>query len=272
MTVHHNAKLSLEQVRRIIGLRRAGAIEPEIAEATGVSGGTVSDIISGATWLHVTGGKVSRGQRLRGPYAPALIRFFDQVDLAGRDACWPWLGLTNNKGYGQFSAGGEKVIAHRWILREVTGTRAPCACHHCDNPPCVNPRHLFWGTHQDNADDRVQKGRSSVMPGVDNPMAKLTDADVMAIREQAAQGGQTYEEIGAPYGVGGSNVSVIVRGAHWRHLPLVPRRGKRSYKLSRDDMAALKRRYAAGEMQKHLAAEFGVTRPVVSRVCGGYYD
>lgn len=90
-------------------------------------------------------------------------RFWLLVDKRGPDECWPWAGgARSHNGYGEYGhASRGKVRAHR-VAYELTHGPIPdglSICHHCDNPPCCNPAHLFAGTTLDNARDRAQKGR-----------------------------------------------------------------------------------------------------------------
>ncbi|PKV80891.1 hypothetical protein ATK86_5328 [Nocardia fluminea] len=98
--------------------------------------------------------------------------FSDFVDQTHRNGCWLWLGPTDRKGYGRWSSAkhGERGLAHRISLARVSEPEDPSlfACHHCDNPPCVNPAHLYWGTVQDNTRDMVTR------KGVHNKGVHLT--------------------------------------------------------------------------------------------------
>lgn len=101
------------------------------------------------------------------------LRFWKKVDRsAGWDACWPWLGSRNQAGYGRFktwrceskpwSAVCKSEPATRIAWEYATGESVPLGmllCHHCDNPPCCNPLHLFVGTHKDNTQDAIRKRR-----------------------------------------------------------------------------------------------------------------
>lgn len=103
-------------------------------------------------WVHAT----PPGDR---PPAPRFRRSFD--DFVDRSQeCWLWTGPRDRKGYGFWSGGGERGLAHRLSLARTTPPPDPSlmACHQCDNPPCVNPEHLYWGTAKDNAADVMARG------------------------------------------------------------------------------------------------------------------
>lgn len=93
---------------------------------------------------------------------PLEKRFWAKVDRRGDDECWPWLGFLNNQGYGTLRQG---VLYRRasqvsWELEHgLPFPEGKFACHSCDNPSCVNPKHLWVGTALDNFRDAVKKGR-----------------------------------------------------------------------------------------------------------------
>jgi hypothetical protein len=77
--------------------------------------------------------------------------------------CWPWTGYTNTRGYGVIRINRRTVLAHR-IAYQVERGPIPdglFVCHHCDNPPCCNPAHLFLGTQTENMRDMISKGRGN---------------------------------------------------------------------------------------------------------------
>lgn len=93
---------------------------------------------------------------------PVEPRFWKRVDRRSDDECWPWTGSAMVKGYGVLSVEGRQIGTHRisWELYNGPIPSGMLVCHHCDNPPCVNPAHLFLGTYSDNAKDKSVKGRN----------------------------------------------------------------------------------------------------------------
>lgn len=91
-------------------------------------------------------------------FAPLIERLRRYVDASNPDACWEWTGYRNNRGYGKI----DRAYAHRTSYEVHVGPIPDGmeVMHSCDNPPCINPRHLSLGTHLDNMRDMARKGRS----------------------------------------------------------------------------------------------------------------
>jgi len=95
-------------------------------------------------------------------------RFFSKVIRKEPHECWPWIGSTDNRGYGRFYINGRVKQATQVSWQIQNGEQFPQnkeACHTCDNPNCVNPHHLFVGTHAENIRDALAKGKFHNIPG-----------------------------------------------------------------------------------------------------------
>lgn len=90
-------------------------------------------------------------------------KFLNFIDL-GDNECWEWVGHKTKGGYGNFCCLGQNFVAPRAAMAIFLGESKPTyilCLHHCDNPSCVNPLHLYWGNQEDNMEDRVNRGRDS---------------------------------------------------------------------------------------------------------------
>jgi HNH endonuclease len=149
---------------------------------------------------------------------PLIERFWSKVNKT--DTCWLWTGGKNGAGYGLIILDNSKegsMLAHRlsWEIHNEPISDGLCALHKCDNPSCVNPYHLFLGTHQDNSDDKVAKGRSP--RGETHHHSSLTEDKVREIRRLANEG-KTHQSIADMFSVKREAVSKIVRRERWKHV------------------------------------------------------
>lgn len=151
-------------------------------------------------------------------------RFWAKVDKRGPDECWEWKAVKNIGGYGRFALprGVRRqkwIVAHRvsWALDGRALPEGYILCHRCDNPGCVNPGHLFVGTHKDNARDRDSKGRRRPPVGTRNGMARLTEQQVRDIHDGASQS-VPVKELSMRFGVSETQITRIVRGQSWSHV------------------------------------------------------
>lgn len=144
-------------------------------------------------------------------------RFWSKVDVRGQEACWPWKGRRDADGYGRVQHAGRDQQAHRvsWELSCGPIPAGLCVLHKCDVPPCVNPDHLWLGTNAENLADMRVKGRAA--SGSRNGRAKLTEADVRAIRVSLATG-CAQRAIATGYGVSRGLIGMIASRDRWRHI------------------------------------------------------
>lgn len=149
-----------------------------------------------------------------------LRRFWSKVDIRGEDDCWEWQAYRKPTGYGQFTLRkGVFITASRASLA-MTAPLGPGvhACHHCDNPPCVNPRHLFPGTGRDNALDCSRKGRTNRSRGEDHRSARLTEDQVRYVLSVDVSERGTMARLAAEFGVRHDTIGKIVRRQNWKHI------------------------------------------------------
>ena len=144
-----------------------------------------------------------------------LDRFMNKVVWNGdEDECWIWEGAKDSDGYGKFKLEGRDVASHRFSFEEFVGPipEGLHVCHTCDQPSCVNPRHLWTGTNAENMADRDAKGR--LPRGESRPGSKLTEQQVREIRASAKSG----KLIAATFGISYQTFMEIRRRQKWRHV------------------------------------------------------
>lgn len=144
-----------------------------------------------------------------------MKRFWNKVERHGT-GCWEWTANRHRRGYGRFHAcvnpdgSNRQVLSHRfsWELTNGPIPDGMCVLHRCDNPPCVNPDHLFLGTQGDNITDMVSKQRNR---------SKLSIDQIPTIRSYLSQG-CTSLDIALLLGCHPTTISRIATGKSWSHV------------------------------------------------------
>lgn len=136
--------------------------------------------------------------------------------------CLIWSGAKSKEGYGHTKLHGVWIDIHRFVAyctlfkddSEIEQARKLLVRHRCDNPPCIVPKHLIFGTKSSNAYDAIARGTWN--RGQASSAAKLSDEDVTKIRAYYAEGNVTQKVLAQMFGVTQSNISYIVTGASRR--------------------------------------------------------
>jgi len=152
-------------------------------------------------------------------YCSAECAFWRWVEKKSKTECWEWIGTRFHHGYGRMKFRRKVWYASRfsWELHNGQIPTGKIICHHCDNPPCCNPNHLFCGTYKGNADDRDRKGREIFLKGEDHWSAKLTEENVRTIRSMYESGIRGKELEGA-FGLVKGYGWRIAMGKAWKHV------------------------------------------------------
>lgn len=207
-------------------------------------------------------------------------RFKERFVALSPDECWEWTGLRGDSHYGLLSvsigSGWWNEGAHRlaWVLHNGPLPDLPDhgrahVLHHCDNPPCVNPKHLFVGTYGDNNRDKAAKGRAP--RGETHPITHVTEEQVRSLRADP----RPQRELARAYGLAETTVHNIKHGLSWAHIDgdLVPsvagyKRGEESpgAKLTAEQVRAVR---ADRRTHRRIAADYGVSHYAIQRIKSG---
>lgn len=147
-----------------------------------------------------------------------VSRFWSKVDVLGAGECWPWREGTTERGYGVFWVKGQNVRSNRFALLITIGEPSDplhLSLHECDNPICCNPKHLRWGTSQDNADDRLERGTPRF--GEYSANATISRAIVERLYRLRLEG-WTIREAAAKEDIPYTTAMNVLVGKSWTHL------------------------------------------------------
>ena len=154
---------------------------------------------------------------------PDIHRFMNMFQVDESTNCWNWTLSTDYQGYGQFKYFDYdknkwyKERSNRASFKLFKGpiTNGLCVLHHCDNPKCVNPLHLYLGTPRDNANDMVKRDRQR--KGENHTNHKLTDEIVSWMRLQPEIYG-CFGKWARMFEVNRATIIHAYRGKTWKHL------------------------------------------------------
>jgi len=145
-------------------------------------------------------------------------RFFTKVRKT--KGCWYWTAGKFADGYGAFGLDNKTQRAHRvsWIIYNGRIPKGLCVLHRCDNPSCVNPKHLWLGTNSDNMHDRDRKKRNGNTRGENSGTARLIQKQVVTIRKLYSTKNIFQRELAKRFNVSRPHISDIVNRKKWSHV------------------------------------------------------
>jgi len=165
---------------------------------------------------------------------------YSTKDYASDNECWNWLKCKDQKGYGFFRINKKMVRAHRlsyMIYNKIDEIpEGMLICHKCDNPPCINPKHLFIGTPHDNSQDCLIKNRNKCFYGNENWNSKLNEKEVIEIRDLYYNNIYSMKELGNIYEVTRELIGYIVIGTIWKNIGGHIREVAQYQKVSQEDV------------------------------------
>lgn len=190
------------------------------------------------------------------PKSELIDKFMSKVQIPDNEEyCWIWTAAKDRRGYGQFNS----KLDGRWRAHRLSYTLfcspipdGHSVCHSCDNPSCVNPAHLWTGTHSDNMRDMVKKGRAKI------PNMKLTKDSAENIKVIMSNSIK-FKDIESKFGITRHEVRNIRRG-----------NGKiRGSKLSDEHLKEIEILLSQKIKQKDLAKKFGVKPRLIRNIKSG---
>ncbi len=148
---------------------------------------------------------------------PIINRIYEKIVCDIKTQCWNWTGSLIHNGYGNIKFNGKTQSVHRIVYEKLCGLISkdkPFVLHKCDNRKCCNPKHLYTGTFQDNANDRIKRNPNSWLNGEKHGSSKLTERQVLKIRES----NDTQVVLAKRFKVSQMTISNIKNRKRWKHI------------------------------------------------------
>lgn len=147
------------------------------------------------------------------------IKQYYEKYVVKQDGCWTWKGTIEHTGYAKLSI-RPPIKAHRasYIIHKGPIPKGLLVLHTCDVRDCTNPEHLWLGTHKQNTQDKIKKGRSNTAKGSSLKVSKINESQALEIKKML-QNGDNCAEIGRFYGVSRKIISRIKNDETWAHVP-----------------------------------------------------